>query len=67
MVVRKAQVKMSKEEKCMGYIMNLRKYIGHEPLIGIGATTLVLNDKKEILLYNYHILYIYHHYSNSGG
>jgi len=30
--------------------MNLRKYIGHEPLIGVGATTLVFNDKKELLL-----------------
>lgn len=34
----------------MGYIMNLRKYIGHKPLIGLGATTLVFNDKKELLL-----------------
>lgn len=34
----------------MGYIMNLRKHIGHEPLIGVGATTLVFNDKKELLL-----------------
>ena len=34
----------------MGYIENLRKYVGHEPIIGIGATTLVFNDKKEILL-----------------
>jgi 8-oxo-dGTP pyrophosphatase MutT (NUDIX family) len=34
----------------MGYIMNLRKYVGHEPLIGIGATTLVFNDKNELLL-----------------
>ena len=34
----------------MGYIMNLRKHIGHEPLIGLGATTLVFNDKKELLL-----------------
>lgn len=34
----------------MGYIMDLRKYVGHEPLIGLGATTLVFNDKKEILL-----------------
>ena len=34
----------------MGYIMNLRKYVGHEPLIGLGATTLVFNDKSEILL-----------------
>ena len=30
--------------------MNLRKYVGHEPLIGLGATTLVFNDKKELLL-----------------
>lgn len=34
----------------MGYIMNLRKHIGHEPLIGVGATTLVFNDKKELIL-----------------
>ncbi len=34
----------------MGYIMNLRKHVGHEPLIGLGATTLVFNDKKELLL-----------------
>ena len=34
----------------MGYIMNLRKYVGHEPLIGIGATTLIFNDKNEIIL-----------------
>lgn len=34
----------------MGYIMNLRKYVGHAPLIGIGATTLVFNDKNELLL-----------------
>lgn len=34
----------------MGYIMDLRKYIGHEPLIGIGATTLVFNEKNELLL-----------------
>ena len=30
--------------------MNLRKFVGHEPLIGLGATTLVFNDKNEILL-----------------
>lgn len=34
----------------MGYIMNLRKHIGHDPLIGVGATTLVFNDKMELLL-----------------
>lgn len=34
----------------MSYITNLRQYIGHEPLIGIGATTLVFNEKKELLL-----------------
>ena len=34
----------------MGYIMNLRKYVGHETLIGLGATTMVFNEKNEILL-----------------
>ncbi len=34
----------------MGYISNLRKYIGHDPLIGIGATTLVFNKDNELLL-----------------
>ena len=34
----------------MGYIANLRKHIGHDPLIGVGATTLVFNGKKELLL-----------------
>ena len=28
----------------MGYIINLRKYVGHDPIIGLGATTLVFND-----------------------
>ena len=34
----------------MGYIMNLREKVGHSPLIGVGATTLVFNNKNEILL-----------------
>ena len=34
----------------MGYIMNLRKYVGHETLIGLGATTLVFNKNNELLL-----------------
>ena len=34
----------------MGYISELRKYIGHQPIINIGATIIVLNDKNEILL-----------------
>ena len=34
----------------MGYIMELRKHIGHDPLIGVGATTLVFNGKQELLL-----------------
>ncbi len=34
----------------MGYITDLRKHIGHDPLIGVGATTLVFNDKNELLL-----------------
>ncbi len=34
----------------MGYIMDLRKLVNHAPLIGLGATTLVFNEKNEILL-----------------
>lgn len=34
----------------MGYIMDLRKKVGHDPIIGIGATTLVFNEKRELLL-----------------
>lgn len=34
----------------MGYIMDLRKFVGHDTLIGVGATTLVFNKKNEILL-----------------
>jgi ADP-ribose pyrophosphatase YjhB (NUDIX family) len=34
----------------MGYIMNLREKVGHSPLIGVGATTLVFNSKNELLL-----------------
>ncbi len=34
----------------MGYIMNLREKVGHVPLIGVGSTTLVFNNKNELLL-----------------
>lgn len=34
----------------MGYINDLRKFVGHDPLIGIGATVLVFNEKQELLL-----------------
>ena len=34
----------------MSYISELRKYIGHQPIINIVATIIVLNDKNEILL-----------------
>ena len=34
----------------MGYIINLREKVGHSPLIGVGATTLVFNNKNELLL-----------------
>ncbi|MBR7081276.1 MAG: NUDIX domain-containing protein, partial [Oscillospiraceae bacterium] len=34
----------------MGYIMDLRKHVGHEALIGVGATVLVFNIKNELLL-----------------
>lgn len=30
--------------------MDLRRHIGHDTLIGVGATTLVFNDKNELLL-----------------
>ena len=30
--------------------MNLRKHIGHDPLIGVGATTLIFNEQNELLL-----------------
>ena len=30
--------------------MNLREKVGHDPLIGVGATTLVFNNKNELLL-----------------
>lgn len=33
----------------MGYISELRKYIGSRPIISIGATILVVNDDKQIL------------------
>lgn len=34
----------------MGYIESLRKFVGHAPIIGVGATVLVFNEKQEILL-----------------
>lgn len=34
----------------MSYITDLRKYVGHQPLINVGATVIVMNDRNEILL-----------------
>lgn len=34
----------------MGYISNIRKKVGYEPLIGVGATILIFNEKNELLL-----------------
>ncbi len=34
----------------MGYIMDLRKYVGHRPLIMVSASVLILNGKNEVLL-----------------
>lgn len=34
----------------MSYISEIRKYIGHAPIINIGATIIVSNEKNEILL-----------------
>lgn len=34
----------------MSYISKIRNKVGHIPLIGVGATTLVFNNKNELLL-----------------
>ena len=34
----------------MGYIRNIRKYVGHEPILTAGVELFVFNDKDEILL-----------------
>ena len=34
----------------MSYINKIRKTLGHEPIISVGATILVFNYKKELLL-----------------
>ncbi|MFC0472489.1 NUDIX hydrolase [Halalkalibacter kiskunsagensis] len=33
----------------MGYISEIRKFIGNRPIISVGATILVINEKKEVL------------------
>jgi len=32
------------------YIMDLRKYVGHRPLLQCAASVIIINDKNEILL-----------------
>ena len=34
----------------MGYISDIRKKVGNKPIIGVGATILIFNDKNELLL-----------------
>lgn len=34
----------------MGYIQEIRQMVGHYPIIAIGATIIVYNEKNEILL-----------------
>ena len=34
----------------MSYVKSIRKFIGNAPLINIGATVVVLNEEREILL-----------------
>ena len=34
----------------MGYIRNIRNYVGHEPILTAGVELFVFNDKDEILL-----------------
>ena len=34
----------------MGYIMDLRKYVGHQPVIMTSACVLILNNQNQVLL-----------------
>lgn len=34
----------------MGYLLQLRQFVGHRPLISTGAATLVYNSKNQLLL-----------------
>ena len=34
----------------MGYINEIRKYVGHKPLLTVGAWILVINEKEEVLM-----------------
>lgn len=34
----------------MGYLQDLRRHVGHAPLIAVGATIVVTNDRQEVLL-----------------
>lgn len=38
------------EDQMSGYIMDLRKTVGHRPLLQVGASVIVENDRGEILL-----------------
>ncbi|MDR0914406.1 MAG: NUDIX domain-containing protein [Oscillospiraceae bacterium] len=43
-------VQPEEKEPSLGYIMNLRKYVGHSPLIMCGAGVIAENTQGEILL-----------------
>ncbi len=34
----------------MSYVTDLRKYVGHSPLILVGATVLIMNERNELLM-----------------
>lgn len=34
----------------MGYVEDLRKIVGHRPLILVGVVTIIINEQKKILL-----------------
>ncbi len=34
----------------MGYIQNLRHYVGHQPIVAIGATVIVTDEDGAVLL-----------------
>ncbi len=40
----------TRTESTLGYVADLRKYVGHQPLILVGATVLVLDQQRRLLM-----------------
>ena len=39
----------------MGYISDIRKFVGHEPILTAGVVLFIFNDKNPIIFFNAHI------------